>query len=80
MTAEEMFAKLGYDEYDENFCGIRNLFYERRESFGEITIIKFTEESVNIRRSRGSSIWLSAETIKAIDKQLDELKEESAEP
>ena len=49
MTAEETFAKLGYDEYDENFCGIRNLFYERREIFGEITIIKFTEESVNIR-------------------------------
>ena len=80
MTAEEMFKKLGYDRHKDDFCGIKSLFYEKQNEFNDIIIIKFNGEYVNIHKNCNSSIWLSAKTIKAIDKQFDELKEESAEP
>ena len=33
MTAEEMFKKLGYDRHEDDFCGIKSLFYEKQNEF-----------------------------------------------
>ena len=49
MTAEEMFKKLGYDRHEDDFCGIKSLFYEKQNEFNDIIIIKFKKPGGNSR-------------------------------